>query len=304
MTVLYLSDAARGEVFRATFARDLPEVPFHIGTAPDPAAVTHIVAWQIPDRVTERYPNLRGLFSVGAGVDQFDLAALPPQVAVVRMLEPSIARQMQEYITLGVLALHRDLPIYVDQQRAAQWRAHPIRPAEERRVGVLGLGNLGQAALRALAPFGFPLAGWSRSAKEIPGVECFTDLSAFLARTDLLVCLLPLTAETTGMLGADLFAQLPPGARLLHAGRGKQLDAGALIAALDAGQLSAALLDVTDPEPLPADHPLWSHPRILITPHVASLTRAVDGAAHVVACLKAEAAGAPIPGLVDRQRGY
>jgi glyoxylate/hydroxypyruvate reductase len=304
MAVLYLSTPERGAIFARAFAERLPEVPFWQGSAEDPAAVRYIVTWATPERLAETYPNLRLIFSVGAGVDQFDLVALPPAVGVVRMLEPGLAEQMREYVTLGVLALHRDLPLYLDNQRAGRWQAAANRPAGERGVGVMGLGTLGQAALAALAPFGFPLAGWSRSPKSIPGVDCFTDLDAFLARTDILVCLLPLTPETTGLLGARVFDRLPEGARLLHAGRGRQLDQAALLAALDGGRLAAAMLDVTDPEPLPPEHPLWRHPRVILTPHIACQTRAEDGAAHVVAGIRADRAGAPVAGLIDRERGY
>jgi glyoxylate/hydroxypyruvate reductase len=304
MAVLYLSTPERGAVFAPAFAERLPEISFWQGRAADPAAVRYLVTWAAPEGLAETYPNLRLIFSVGAGVDQFDLASLPPRVGVVRMVEPGLPEQMREYVTLGVLALHRDLALYLDRQRSDLWQASANRPAAERRVGVMGLGALGQAALAALAPFGFPLAGWSRRPKTIPGVECFTDLDAFLARTDILVCLLPLTAETTGLLDARLFAGLPAGARVLHAGRGRQLDHAALLAALDSGQLAAAMLDVTDPEPLPAGHPLWRHPRVILTPHVACQTRAEEAAAHVIAGVRADEAEGPVPGLVDRERGY
>ncbi|HEX9856758.1 MAG TPA: glyoxylate/hydroxypyruvate reductase A [Paracoccaceae bacterium] len=304
MAVLYLSDPVRGAVFREAFASALPEVPFYIGRAPDPQAVRYLVTWTAPADLATAYPNLRLIFSVGAGVDQFDLAALPPQVGVVRMLEPGIPQQMQEYITLATLALHRDLPAYLGQQRAALWQAGKNLPAAERRVGVMGLGQLGQAVLEALKPFGFPLAGWSRSPRQIDSVACFTNLDAFLARTDLLICLLPLTPETKGMLNAGLFARLPWGARLVHAGRGRQLDHEALLAALDSGQIAAAMLDVTAPEPLPEAHPFWVHPQVILTPHVACQTRAADGARHVISAIRADQARQAVPGLVDRSRGY
>ncbi len=304
MAVLFLSDPARGEVFREVFAQGLPDLPFYIGTAPDPATVLYLVTWTAPERLAETYPNLRVIFSVGAGVDQFDLAALPENVAIVRMLEPGIAAQMREYAVMATLAMHRDLALYLAQQRAENWAARKNVPARARRIGVMGLGNLGQGVLGALRPFGFDLAGWSRSPKEIAGVECFTDLDAFLARTDILICLLPLTAETEGMLNASLFARLPQGARLVHLGRGRQLSTEDLRAALDSGQLSAAMLDVTEPEPLPKGHWLWHDPRVIVTPHVASQTSARDGAEHVLAGVRADLAGEAPAGLIDRRRGY
>ena len=304
MAVLYLSTQERGAVFADAFAQQLPEVPFWQGKAEDPDAVRYLITWTAPDRLAETYPNLRLIFSVGAGVDQFDLTTLPPRIGVVRMLEPGLAEQMRAYVSLGVLALHRDLPLYLDNQRDGRWLPAANRRASVRRVGVMGLGTLGQAALAALAPFGFPLAGWSRSPKTIPGVECYTDLDEFLARTDILVCLLPLTPETTHILDARLFARLPEGARLLHTGRGRQLDHAALLSALDGGRLSAAMLDVTDPEPLPPEHPLWRHPRVIITPHIACQTNAEEGAAHVIAGIRADRAGVPVAGLIDRRRGY
>lgn len=244
---------------------------------------------------------------MGAGVDQFDLRRLPPHVAVVRMIEPGIAEGMIEYAVMAVLALHRDLPVYIDQQHRRLWRPILARPATERRVGVMGLGRLGRAVLERLAPFGFPLAGWNRSPRELPGVESFAgtaSLPAFLARTDILVCLLPLTDETRGMLDRRLFAELPEATALVNVGRGGQLVADDLLTALDDGTLSAAVLDVAEPEPLPTDHPFWRHPRILMTPHIASQTRPETAALAVLDNLRRHAAGEPLTGLVDRTRGY
>lgn len=304
MAVLFLSTPDRAEVFRAAFAAALPEVPFHAGTAPDPQAVRWIVAWTAPPHLERTHPRLRLVFSTGVGVDQIDPAGIPARVGLVRMLDPSIARQMGEYATLAVLAMHRDLPVYLAQQAEGLWRAGINRPAARRRVGVMGLGQLGLTVIDRLRPFGFDLAGFSRSPRTVEGVTVMTDLGAFLARTDILVCLLPLTAETTGLLDAKLFARLPRGARLVHLGRGRQLVTADLLAALDSGRLAAAMLDVTDPEPLPADHPLWRHPGVIVTPHVASQTSAAEAAAHVIAGIRADLYGRPVPGLVDRARGY
>ncbi|KQT82777.1 glyoxylate/hydroxypyruvate reductase A [Aurantimonas sp. Leaf443] len=304
---LFNSDAARGAVFREAFARHLPEVAFadDMETA-DPDAVRYLMTWTVPGRL-DRFRRLEVVFSIGAGVDQFDTTALPPGVAVVRMVEDGIARMMQEYVALAVLALHRDWPAYAEQQGREVWRARPPRQAGERRVGFLGLGVLAQAAMERLAPFGFPLAGWSRSPRALAGVDCFhgaDQLPAFLARTDILVCLLPLTNETRGFLDAALFGRLPQGAALVHVGRGPQLDAHALLSSLDAGHLSAAVLDVTDPEPLPPGHPLWRHPKVVITPHVASVTQPGTAVRAVIDNIRRHRSGQPMIGLVDRARGY
>ncbi|MCT7378117.1 2-hydroxyacid dehydrogenase [Chelativorans salis] len=307
MAFLFNSDAERAKVFAAEFARELPGLRFASRPdAVDAAEVRYLLTWTAPEGI-QQYRNLEVLFSIGAGVDQIDTTGLPPTVKLVRMVDEEIVRMMQEYATMAVLALHRDLPGYLAQQADAVWRARSARQARERRVGVLGLGVLGAAVLERLEPFGFQLQGWSRSPRSIPGVACYSgrsELKSFLGQTDILVCLLPLTAETHGILDAELFSALPCGASLVHVGRGPQLDHGALLEALDNGQISSAVIDVTEPEPLPSGHPFWRHPKALLTPHIASVTSPRSAARAVIENIRRHEDGIDPIGLVDRSRGY
>ncbi|WP_067734227.1 2-hydroxyacid dehydrogenase [Novosphingobium naphthalenivorans] len=308
MNILYHGTLDRGETWQHLCAERLPEVDFRcwpdIG---DPAEVRCLVAWTPPADLITALPNLEVLFSVGAGIDQLNLDAVPDHVRVVRMVDPGIIEGMAEYVVMATLALHRDMPFFLAEQRAGRWsfRAPPMPSA--RRVGVMGLGELGRAALDALMPLGFRLSGWSRSAKAIDGVECFAGaegLEPFLASADILVCLLPLTEDTRGILCRETFAKMPRGAMLINAARGGHLVSADLIKALDSGQLSAAMLDVSDPEPLPEGHPFYAHPAVFLTPHVAAVTRAESAGLVLIDNLGRLAEGAPLVGEVDRTRGY
>lgn len=308
MTFLYKANATRGQEWARCFAARAPELPFRLWPdVGDPARVRYLAAWMPPENIAATFPNLELVFSVGAGVDQFDVSRLPPHIPLIRMLEPGIAESMVEYVTMAVLALHRDLVHFIAQQRQQTWREIQSTQAAKRRVGVMGLGLLGQAVLERLKAFGFPLAGWNRSPRTIKDVSCYAGgpaLSNFLVRTDILVCLLPLTSETRGILNRSLFAALPRGAQLVNVGRGGHLVEADLIEALDHGVLSAAVLDVAEHEPLPAGHPFWSHPRILLTPHIASMTAPEAAVEFVLETIARHRRGEALPGRVDRERGY
>ncbi len=302
MALLFHSTAARLPIWQDLFAQAAE--PFIAGEqfVTDPAEVTAIACWTLPDDLS-RYPNLRLVLSVGAGVDHLPL--MPPGVALARTLAPGIEAMVRDWVMMATLMLHRDMPVYLDQGRAGIWRTHPVRLASNRRVGIMGMGRIGALVAGSLSALGFDVAGLSRSGG-VGAVPLFAtaEMEAFLARSDLLICLLPLTPATRGILNAETLGHLPAGAGLIHAGRGAHLETQALRCALDQGHLSAAILDVTDPEPLPQDHWLWHDPRVVVTPHIAAQTDAAEGARHALAVMRALREGAAIPGLVDQARGY
>ncbi len=308
MSFLYKSDPVRGALWAERFAQKLSELPFRIWPdTGDTRDVRYLAAWEPPQDLATHYPNLEVLFSTGAGIDQFDFSVIPETLPVVRMVESGIVNGMVEYVTLAVLSLHRDGHTYRQQQQESRWQTHRVYPASSRRVGVLGLGVLGRAVLERLSSFGFPCAGWSRSQQSIEGVECHAGpdgLQAFLERTDILICLLPLTDSTSGILCQSLFDQLPRGACLINVGRGAHLVQDDLLKALEEGQLSRTVLDVCEPEPLPQGHPFWAHPQVVLTPHIASMTQPETAADAVLDNLRRRQQGLPMIGLVDRTRGY
>lgn len=308
MSILYRSDAARAAGWASYFAEHAPDLEFRVW--PDAGhlrEVEYLIAWQVPADFIAQMPNLKVLFSSGAGIDHVDLSAVPVHVPLVRMVEPGIINGMVEYVSLAVLALHRDLFDYVAQQAARSWNPLEVPPASARTIGVMGLGSLGCAVLERLATYGFRLRGWNRSPRSIDGVDTFAgadQLHPFLAGCDVLICLLPLTPGTQGILDRELFAALPKGAALVNVGRGPHLVDADLLAALDAGQLSRAILDVTEPEPLPPEHPFWTHPRVFVTPHVASMTQPGTAAPILLENIRRHRRGEALVGVVDRGRGY
>jgi len=308
MTILYKADPERGLIWQAIFAECAPDLPFRIWPdIGDPAAVRYLVAWQPPDDFLALLPNLQVIFSVGAGVDQFDLRSLPPQIPLVRMIEPNLVEGMVQYVVMSILATHRHLINYIGDQRRRQWKQIRLVPASQRRIGVMGLGVLGRSALERLRNFGFPLAGWSRSQQVIEGVSCFVGLEQFydfLSVCDILVCLLPLTPETRGILNRRSFDAMPRGATVINVGRGAHLVDNDLLDALESGQISSAVLDVVSTEPLPKNHAFWEHPGILITPHIASMTQPETAAYVLLDNIRCHQTGGLIKGRVDANRGY
>ncbi|WP_342359299.1 glyoxylate/hydroxypyruvate reductase A [Terrarubrum flagellatum] len=305
---IYTSEPKRGLVWADIFARELPDVEFRIwkeGVRTDDA--DYLAAWMPPADLAARFPKLEVLFSVGAGVDQLDMRKIPEKVAVVRMVDPELTRSMVEYALFGVIALHRDAPIYAADKQAGRWRERPILRAAERTVGVMGLGVLGRAVAEAVRDQGFPVRGWSASPKAIDGVRTFAgveSLGEFLSGSDILICLLPLTVETRGILCASTFAAMPEGSRLLAIGRGGHIVADDLVAALDSGQIACAVLDVLPQEPPAVDDPLFRHPLVMVTPHVASFAHPASSAMQVISAIRRHRAGEPLLNRVDRLRSY
>jgi glyoxylate/hydroxypyruvate reductase len=308
-TLLYLAPDGGGPRWRVELGKHMPDLDLRIWPdIGDPAAIEAALVWRPPPGVLAALPNLRLIHCLGAGVDHLLTdPQMPPGVPIVRLVDPYMTTAMSEYVQLQVLRLHRQDLLYLEQQRAGQWRPHRQPNSEERHVGILGLGELGGDAALKLAVLGFQVAGWSRSERKVAGVSCHhgaDGLTALLARSEILVNLLPLTPETTGILDAQLFAALPQGASFINCARGAHLVEADLLAALASGRLSAAVLDAFAEEPLPPGHPFWQHPRIIVTPHVAAATHPPTAAPIIAEALRRCAAGKPLAHLVNATLGY
>jgi glyoxylate/hydroxypyruvate reductase len=309
MVILYCSNWGAPDAWQAAFKAADPNIEFRVWPDSGPIEeIDYILAWHHQPGELKRYPHLKAIFSLGAGVEKLLLDKdLPAGVPIVRMVDRALTTGMTEYVLLHVLRYHRRMPALEALQRRAEWIELESPPAWERRVGILGLGVLGGDAAEKLAGLGFRTAGWSNRPKRIPQVQSFTGedgLAELLAESEILVCLLPLTTATTGILNARRFAQMRRGACLINAARGGHVVEGDLLAALDSDQLAHATLDVVSEEPLPATHPFWRHPKVTLTPHNASLTWPPTATEHIVANIRRCEAGLLMSPLVDLEREY
>lgn len=309
MALLFRSSVDSEARWKPQLARLMPELEVRIWPeAGNPAEIDYALVWRPEPGLFASLPNLKLILSLGAGVDHILCDPLLPHgIPIVRLVDPYLTDAMSEYVVLQVLRLHRQDLDYRAQQQAGIWRELEQKNAGERRVGILGFGEIGQDAARKLKRLGFDLALWGRREKTVDGLAGYAGaagLPALLGRSEILVCLLPLTAETEGILNADTFALLPPGAGLINAGRGGHLVEADLIPALDSGQLSAAALDVFREEPLPPGHPFWHHPRIVVTPHIAGMTNPVTAAPIILDNIRRFEEGRPLLYRVDPAQGY
>ena len=289
--------------------RQAPDVEVRVWPdAGDAGDIRMVLVWNHPEGVLNRFPNLACIASLGVGVDHIlSDRRLPEQVPITRVVDPSMAQSMSEYVTMVVLSRCRHFELYQQDQMNKSWRPRVPLLASKTRIGVMGLGQLGAFTASRLSEFDFPVAGWSRSSKDIARVKSYVGrrgFTPFLGRTDVLICMLPLTPSTGGILNKETFSRLPRGAYLINVARGQHLVERDLLAALDSEQLSGACLDVFHQEPLPDAHPFWTHPRITVTPHISSLTYPAAVAPQLVDNYRRLKKNEPLLNVVDRKRGY
>jgi glyoxylate/hydroxypyruvate reductase A len=296
------------EAWSAAFAERIPGLDVRYW--PDVGNVEDIeyLAFRAPDfDELPDFPNLKAMISRSAGVDSFVNHPRLPKVPLGKMDPSEGDPMMTEYVVMHVLRFHREMPAYQERQARGEWARVPIVRPEARRIGFMGFGVMSKAPALVLKSLGFPVAAWTRTPKpdaEIPIFHGNDQFGDFLARTDIAVCLLPLTKETEGILCTETFNRMPKGAMVINVGRGKHVVEADLIAALDSGQLSYAALDALYPEPLPRDNPLWYHPRITVMPHVARRPTVDQMATEIAANIQSIEAGGPLLQPIDYARGY
>jgi glyoxylate/hydroxypyruvate reductase A len=310
MTLLVIAPTIRTETWTKYLQRADLTMPIRVWPDTGDAGDVQVLAlWKHPPGVLGRFPNLKGIVSLGVGVDHI-LADpdLPPDIPITRVVERYMADSMSEYVVLAILSHCRHFVHYFRDQDNCKWLPRVPLLARDLTVGILGLGQLGGEVARKLLALGFGVRGWTRNPHAPHArIETFagpSQLSAFLSGSNILVCLLPLTPATRGILNRTTFVQLPPGAYLINVARGGHLIESDLLPAIDAGQLSGACLDVFDSEPLPSDHPFWRHPQIVVTPHISSLTHPRDVAPQIASNYQRIIQGRAPLHRVDRKRGY
>lgn len=272
-----------------------------------PAGYDHAVVWNPPQQLFDEQPQLKAAFNLGAGVDRLMALRLPPAMQVVRLEDAGMAVQMAEYVCHALIRFFRAFDRYERQQRQRDWTPRQPHVRAAYPVGVMGLGALGARVARAVQQFDFPVVGWSRTRRALDGVRCYAgdaELGDFLQATRVLVCLLPLTDETRGLLNRQVLQQVQRGGYLINVARGALLVEDDLRQLLDDGHLAGATLDVTGIEPLPAEHWLWTQPQVTLTPHISAQTMRHDAVLQVAAGVRALARGQVPAGLVQRSRGY
>jgi glyoxylate/hydroxypyruvate reductase A len=275
----------------------------------DPAEIAYAVSFRPPPGLLASLPNLKAVFSLGAGVDGFLRDPnFPKHIPLIRFVDETLSTEMAQFAVLHVLMQHRTVRFFEEAQAESKWRQRMLpRPTEATRVGILGLGEIGTVCAERLRDLGFPVTGWSRSRKTVDGVKSYAgagELDAFLGGCDFLICVLPLTPDTRHVLNAQTFAKLPKGAYVINIARGGHVNEPELIAALDSGHLSGATLDVFEAEPLPQTSPIWKHPKIVATPHIAAITSPLAATRSILdGIARLERGEAPL-NVVDMGRGY
>ena len=306
MHITFFSKDAKPEPWVNALRQHLPEA--HVDAwAPGAQPADYAVVWAPPQDFLDAQPRLKGIFNIGAGVDALMQLRLPAGVPVVRLDDAGMSVQMAEYVCHAVIRYFRELDLYAEEATQASWAFRRPRVRADFRVGVMGLGVLGQRVARALRGFEFPVQGWSRTPRQVEGITCHAGadgMGAFLAGSQVLVNLLPLTPDTENILNRDTLAQLRPGAYVINVARGAHLVEADLLALLDSGHLAGATLDVFRTEPLPADHPFWRHRRITVTPHTSARTLRDESIVQIAGKIRALERGEPITGVVDPSRGY
>ena len=312
MALLFSSKNDDIEHWRKILNRELPDLDFRVWTPDrnnlgDPKDIEYVLAWRPKAGAFINLPNLKYIFSLGAGVDHLISKDLPKNIPIVRLMDPELTRGMSEYVIYWVLHQHRRMGEYLQNECETNWKQFSQTDTCVRHVGVMGLGVLGLDAAKKLNALGFKVSGWSRSPKKIDGISTFhgrTGFSDFLKVTEILVCLLPLTPATEGIINKGTLGKLPIGASIINPARGGHLIDNDLIQAINEGHISNATLDVFHTEPLPKNHPFWKHSKIRITPHIASLTAPETAALIVADNIRRIRLGQLPKPIVDLEAGY